>query len=77
MYQHFQSSQTSAALKAILQPLTNAIGSVHSHPSFSNLPSEQDLRFFNKNPGIHLIICHPFKIENIAAYDYQGKKIKF
>ncbi len=77
MYQHFQSSQTSAALKAILQPLTNAIGSVHSHPSFSNNPSQEDLRFFNKNPGIHLIICQPFNIENIAAYDYQGKKLNF
>jgi proteasome lid subunit RPN8/RPN11 len=77
IYQHFQSSQTSAALKAILQPLTNAIGSVHSHPSFSNSPSQEDLRFFNKNPGIHLIICNPFKIENISAYDYKGKKIDF
>ncbi|MCX6711849.1 MAG: Mov34/MPN/PAD-1 family protein [Candidatus Woesearchaeota archaeon] len=77
MYQHFQSSHTSAALKAILQPLTNAVGSVHSHPSYSNNPSQEDLRFFNKNPGIHLIICQPFNIENIAAYDYQGKKLNF
>jgi len=51
------------------------IGSMHSHPSYSNRPSRQDLSTFKKLGKFHLIISHPFQFENIAAYNANGKTI--
>ncbi|MDD5162824.1 MAG: Mov34/MPN/PAD-1 family protein [Candidatus ainarchaeum sp.] len=52
------------------------LGSVHSHPSDSNRPSSADKRFFKKTGEIHLIICLPFSISSIRAYDAEGKEIE-
>lgn len=52
-------------------------GSVHSHPSRSYKPSEEDLIFFSKTGKVHLITRYPYKgIEDVAAYDSTGNKIK-
>lgn len=77
VYQHFKSSFHSASVDKQL-PLSNDIfGSVHSHPSYSNSPSNQDLQFFNNNGTLHLIICKPFNLESIKAFNYLGKEICF
>ncbi len=75
IYQEFKSSKDSAFAKINLPILSGVVGTVHSHPSYSNSPSTTDLKFFNKNFGIHLIISYPFSIKNIQAYDSRGKKI--
>ncbi|MDD5148690.1 MAG: Mov34/MPN/PAD-1 family protein [Candidatus ainarchaeum sp.] len=51
------------------------IGSVHSHPSPDNRPSSADKRFFKKTGEIHLIIGYPFTINNIRAFNAEGKQI--
>ena len=51
------------------------IGSVHSHPSYSNMPSSADKRFFKKTGEIHLIISLPFNISGIKAFNAEGKEI--
>ena len=61
----FQASSTSAVMQVFMLPLsTDAVGSVHSHPGPSNMPSDADLQFFGKNGYFHMIIAHPFRIRN-------------
>lgn len=52
-------------------------GSVHSHPSESNSPSQEDLNFFSKRGKVHIIICYPFETENIILYDRNGNVLEF
>ena len=51
------------------------IGSVHSHPSAVNLPSQGDLVVFGRKGSVHLIAGYPYQsIKDIAAYDRQGRR---
>lgn len=61
----------------MLPPMSSAIGSVHSHPGFSNSPSQADYMFFAKNGLFHMIIAEPYDLDNIASYDTFGEKIGF
>jgi len=50
------------------------IGSVHSHPSRNNKPSEEDLIHFSQSGRIHLIVRQPaLDIGDIACYDSTGR----
>ena len=75
IYQEFKANKNSAFSKMNLPLLSEVVGTVHSHPSYSNLPSRTDLKLFNKQFGIHLIISYPFLLKNIQAYNPKGKKI--
>ena len=52
------------------------VGSVHSHPGRSALPSKADLHVFRKTGKRHLIIAHPFTFENVRAMDANGKELE-
>lgn len=52
------------------------IGSVHSHPTQSCYPSEADLQSFRKLGKLHLIICYPFTLNRIKAFDSSGKTMR-
>ncbi len=52
------------------------LGSVHSHPSPNNSPSQADLDSFRKLGNMHLIISYPFSLSDIAAFDNSGKKVQ-
>jgi proteasome lid subunit RPN8/RPN11 len=52
------------------------IGSVHSHPGYSNRPSKGDLEFFSTNGSVHLIACMPFDAKSVRAYDKRGKPLE-
>ncbi|MBU2100781.1 Mov34/MPN/PAD-1 family protein [Candidatus Micrarchaeota archaeon] len=54
----------------------NIVGTIHSHPSKNNNPSSADLNVFSRLGKIHLIICWPFNLEDIKAFNEQGKKIE-
>jgi proteasome lid subunit RPN8/RPN11 len=74
LYHQYESSEYSAA--PIFQfNYTGFYGSVHSHPSYSNKPSNADIRFFNKLGIVHCIISKPFNIENAKFYDHNGDEI--
>jgi len=49
------------------------IGTIHSHPSRSNNPSLEDLNHFFGL--VSLIICYPYDVEDIAAFDRNGNKM--
>ena len=52
------------------------VGTVHSHPSYSNRPSGADLQFFSKSGKVHIISANPFDMGSWKAYDYNGIQIE-
>ena len=75
VYQEYFANKHST-LSRINFPITSSIvGSVHSHPGPSNRPSNADLIFFSRRGMIHLIIKHPYREQDIQAYDNKGNKI--
>ncbi len=65
-----------AAVKQYLLPFDfRVLGSVHSHPSASNLPSVEDLATFLALGEIHIIIAYPFTLNTMKAFNSNGKEI--
>jgi proteasome lid subunit RPN8/RPN11 len=54
----------------------SVVGTVHSHPSYSNHPSEADLALFGRFGNTHIITCLPFDLNSWQVYDYSGKPIE-
>ena len=74
----FEASNTSAVMQVFMMPMTtNAVGSVHSHPGPSAMPSNADLIFFGKNGYFHMIICRPYSQATIKSYDALGNPVPF
>ena len=51
-------------------------GSAHSHPGFSNEPSNADLTFFSQMGGVHFITCQPYDRKSWRAYNSNGEEVK-
>lgn len=51
-------------------------GSVHSHPTSDNHPSSGDLLFFPMAGEVHIIVSYPFREDDMAAYDSEGKRLR-
>lgn len=77
LYQPFESASGTAVMRVNLPMISGSVGSVHSHPSRSNRPSNADLQFFAKRGIVNLIICSPYRIEDIACYDFEGNIREF
>lgn len=68
---------TFSSMQLHLVPFDKGIlGSVHSHPGPSAMPSSADKKFFKKTGEIHLIISLPFSIDSIRAFNAEGKEIE-
>ena len=68
---------TFSSIRRDLVPFDSSIvGSVHSHPSHSNRPSSGDLKAFPGMGEVHLIICMPFDLNSIKAYDVKGNELE-
>jgi len=50
------------------------LGSIHSHPSYSNYPSKQDIIAFGKLGEVHIIIARPFDIYSLSCFDSKGMR---
>ena len=50
-------------------------GSAHSHPGYSNEPSEADIDFFGYLGGVHFITCQPYDRTSWKAYDSNGRAL--
>jgi proteasome lid subunit RPN8/RPN11 len=61
----------------MLPSTTETIGSIHSHPSPSALPSVADIHFFKKRGLVHFIMAHPYVRSKIKGYDRLGRAIRF
>ena len=71
-------SESGAVMEIFMMPmLSDAVGSVHSHPSFSAQPSEADLQFFSKRGYFHIIIAQPYNEESIRVYDSYGDLVNY
>lgn len=52
----------------------NRSGSAHSHPGYSNEPSDADLDFFSHMGGVHFITCQPYDRTSWKAYKSDGRE---
>ncbi|MFH0977719.1 MAG: Mov34/MPN/PAD-1 family protein [Candidatus Woesearchaeota archaeon] len=77
IYQPYVSARSTAIMQMNLPMLSDSVGSVHSHPSASNQPSDQDLQFFGKRGIVNLIIAYPFNPNTLACYDRYGNRMDF
>ena len=65
----------SSAFSELHLPLDSTLAaSFHSHPGWSNLPSEQDLHFFSRAYGAHFISCRPYAPSSTACYGKDGER---
>jgi len=65
-----------ASVRLDLMPVDKSIvGSIHSHPGRSALPSPADLGVFKRTGEMHLIIAYPFSFETARAFDAKGKEL--
>lgn len=77
IFQPFANTSHSSMIRLDLPLLSGSVGSVHSHPSPSNRPSRQDLHFFSRMGGVHLIICSPFRQRDIQLYLGDGTPLHY
>jgi proteasome lid subunit RPN8/RPN11 len=69
--------ETSGTLQLHMLPIDHSVvGSVHSHPGYSNRPSDADLRFFGHFGMVHIITCLPYDRTSWRAYNLQGETIQ-
>ena len=70
-----RNSEDSASINEYSIPFDDTIvGTLHSHPSSSNNPSEADKRFFRRY-SINIILKEPYFPENSAFYNEKGQRI--
>lgn len=70
-------SETSASVPFYMLPIDlSIVGTVHSHPGYSNRPSDQDLHLFGSFGRIHIITCLPYDYTSWKAYTKNGKEIE-
>jgi proteasome lid subunit RPN8/RPN11 len=71
-------SESGAVMEIFMMPmLSDAVGSVHSHPGYDASPSTADLHFFSKQGSFHIIIAQPYDLDSIRAYDTFGEPAEF
>jgi proteasome lid subunit RPN8/RPN11 len=69
-----QTSEEGAVIQTGMLPvIMDRWGSVHSHPGPSALPSGADFLTFTKMGLFHMIICRPYTVDNIMAYNRYGE----
>lgn len=67
--------KTHTIVRGDLMPFDKSIvGSIHSHPSSSTIPSRQDISSFKSFGEIHLIAGYPFNIHTFSSYNAKGIK---
>lgn len=76
-YQEYVANPSYTVYKMDFPLTSNIVGTVHSHPGYSNKPSKADLHSFSKKGLVHLIISMPYRVENIKAYDINGNVIEY
>ncbi len=71
-------SHTSATFNDwLIPPNQKKWGSVHSHPGNNANPSHADLMTFSKHGPFHIIVCEPYSLETMKAYDAYGNPTIF
>ena len=67
--------EDSATLMMHMMPIDySVVGTVHSHPGYSNRPSREDLELFRRYGYVHIITCLPYDEGSWRAYDGRGAR---
>jgi proteasome lid subunit RPN8/RPN11 len=73
-----ETCETGAVVHTELMPMnTKSMGSVHSHPGPSAMPSDADLKTFSRNGYFHMIVCLPYSLETFRSYDRYGQPMDY
>lgn len=73
-----ETCETGAVIHTELMPMnSNYVGSVHSHPGPSAMPSSADLKTFSRNGYFHMIVCLPYSLETFKSYDRYGEPMDY
>ena len=60
----------------MLPPDFTVVGTVHSHPSGSPQPSDEDLALFRKFGGLHMIVGFPYDENSWAVWKHSGEPLQ-
>lgn len=72
------SGNEGALLRLHMLPVDfGVVGTIHSHPTTSFLPSKPDKELFAKFGGVHLIVSYPYNEESWKAYNSKGEEVSF
>lgn len=77
LYQTYTASRNATHFSLDLPPAYPIIGTIHSHPGFSNRPSRADLALFQKHGMVHGIIKRPYEEEDLCFYDKKGSLLSW
>lgn len=73
-----ETCETGAVVHTELMPMnTKYMGSVHSHPGPSAMPSDADLVTFSKHGYFHMIVCLPYSLQTFKSYDRYGQHMDY
>ena len=73
-----ETCETGAVVHTELIPMnTKYMGSVHSHPGPSAMPSDADLVTFSKHGYFHMIVCLPYSLQTFKSYDRYGQYMDY
>lgn len=73
----FISGSVSAIIHLDMLPIgMRVFGTVHSHPSPSCRPSDEDMALFTRFGRYHIIVCYPYDEKSWKCYDRSGREIK-
>ena len=73
-----ETCETGAVVHTELLPMNSKyMGSVHSHPGPSAMPSGADLRTFSKYGYFHMIVCLPYSFATFRSYDRYGQPMEY
>ncbi len=71
-----KSGESMATLKSEMVPANvGGVGTVHSHPSGSTRPSNEDLRTFSKKGQRHIIVGRPYDRGTWECYNAKGERV--
>ena len=70
------SGSSHAIFKMSMLPIDfTVVGTVHSHPSDTSLPSEADMDLFRRYGWIHLITHYPYEMDCFTCFSGRGEII--
>ncbi len=73
----FISGSVSAVINLDALPIGMRVhGTVHSHPSPSCEPSEEDLILFSRFGSYHIIVCYPYCGDCWKCYNRKGEEVE-
>lgn len=58
-----------------LPPDPYVVGTVHSHPSRTARPSQEDLQLFGQNGHTHIIIHEPYTRDTWRCWNHRGEPV--